>query len=188
MGWIGALAVFMAHAIASVASADPRIVAAASIAMGIAAWFVILPMAAATVVTGLIQALASAWGLVRHYWIVFKLLLTALATGVLLMKLGPIAGLADTAASASFVVAETAGLRTSLFVHAVGGIVVLATAAALAVYKPAGLTRRGERALRSSPASTPPWVRIAAIVSGVVGLLLIILAVAVGHGPGVHAH
>jgi len=50
LGWLGALAVFLAHALASLLSQDEQTVRAASLAMGIAAWFVILPLSLAALV------------------------------------------------------------------------------------------------------------------------------------------
>lgn len=50
-------------------------VRAAALAMGLTAWFVILPLSLAALTTGLVQALGTAWGSFRHYWILFKLLL-----------------------------------------------------------------------------------------------------------------
>ena len=44
VGWLGALAVFLAHAIANLISQDPQMVRAACLAMGLTAWFVILPL------------------------------------------------------------------------------------------------------------------------------------------------
>ncbi len=38
-------------------------------------------------------------GLLRHYWVLFKLLLTSVATAVLFLKLGPISALAAAAAA-----------------------------------------------------------------------------------------
>ncbi|UUZ65482.1 hypothetical protein LP417_13840 [Polaromonas sp. P1-6] len=69
VGWLGALAVFLAHALASLLSEDAQMVRAASLAMGVAAWFVILPLSLASLITGLVQALGTSWGLFRHYWI-----------------------------------------------------------------------------------------------------------------------
>ena len=86
IGWVGALAVFFAHAVAAFASHGDQIVRAASLAMGLTAWVVILPFSIATLGTGMVQALGTSWGLLRHYWIVFKLVLTAVATLVLLLK------------------------------------------------------------------------------------------------------
>ena len=65
--------------------------------------------------------LFTGWGLLRHYWILFKLLLTAIATVILLLKSGPISDLANAAASAAFSSADLIGLRTSVRVHAAGG-------------------------------------------------------------------
>ena len=66
VGWLGALAVFLAHAVASITSQDAVIVRAACIAMGLTAWFVIFPLSITSLITGLIQALGTAWGVFRH--------------------------------------------------------------------------------------------------------------------------
>lgn len=68
VGWIGALTVFLVHSIVSVASPDVQIVRAASIAMALTTWFVVLPFSVVSLVTGLLQAWGSAWGLFQHYW------------------------------------------------------------------------------------------------------------------------
>ena len=115
VGWVGALMVFTAHAAVSVWSADGQTVQAACMAMALAAWFVILPLAFATLVTGLVHALETAWGLLDHYWIIFKHALTALATSVLLLKLSPIDSLAQAAAAGQL---AASGSRTSVLVHA----------------------------------------------------------------------
>ena len=40
-------------------------------AMGLTAWFVILPLSLVALTTGLVQVLGTAWGLFPHYWIPF---------------------------------------------------------------------------------------------------------------------
>ena len=67
VGWCGALAVFIAHALIAVVSREEQLVRAMSIAMGLTAWLVIMPLSLATLGTGLAQALGIAWGLLRHY-------------------------------------------------------------------------------------------------------------------------
>jgi len=188
VGWLGALAVFLAHAVASVVSQDVQMVRAASLAMGLTAWFVILPLSLASLITGLVQAFGTAWGLFRHYWIVFKLLLTAVATIVLLLKLGPISTLADTAAQTTFSSGDLTGLRTSLLVHAAGGLLVLLAAATLAVYKPPGMTRYGMRKEGGlgSAATAPRWVKVFGVIVIALVLLVAIMMLAGTHGPGVH--
>ena len=182
VGWLGALAVFLAHALASLLSRDEQTVRGLSLAMGMAAWFVILPLSLASLTTGLAQALGTAWGLFRHYWIFFKLLLTAVATIVLLLKLQPISYLADAAVEATFSSTDLIGLRTSLMVHAAGGLLVLLAAAALAVYKPVGMTRWGS----GSVARAPRWVKVFGAVLVVLILLVGIMMFVGGHGPGAH--
>lgn len=197
VGWLGALAVFFAHALASMISQDGQTVRAASVAMGLTAWFVILPLSLASLATGLIQALGTAWGLFRHYWILFKLLLTTVATIVLLLKLGPISHLADVAAKATFSGADLVGLRTSITVHAGGGLLVLLTAVTLAVYKPLGMTRHGTRmqrepgGTREEPAlgsvwSTPRWVKVFGAVVAILIVVVVVMLLGGGHGPGAH--
>jgi hypothetical protein len=48
-------------------------------------WFVLVPLSLASLLTGLVQSLGTPWGLFRHYWVLFKLLINVLATIVLLM-------------------------------------------------------------------------------------------------------
>lgn len=196
VGWLGALAVFLAHAAASLMSQDEQTVRAASLAMGLSVWFVILPLSVASLVTGLVQALGTAWGLLRHYWVLFKLLLTTVATIVLLIKLEPISYLAD-AAKATFSSTDLTGLRTSLMIHAAGGLLVLLAATALAVYKPAGMTPHGIRKRREQSSTrvgsgvelatnTPLWVKVFGTVVIALILLVGIMMLVGGHGPGRH--
>ena len=133
VGWIGALMVFFAHATVSVTSQDVAIVRAACLAMSLTAWLVVLPLSIASLTTGVVQALATAWGLLKHYWVVAKLVLTIVATVVLLSKLAPISALAQAAADTTFSTADVFQSRLSLLIHAAGGLVVLLAAASLAI-------------------------------------------------------
>jgi hypothetical protein len=145
VGWLGAVAGFLALAIAGLASDDPALVRGAYGAMEVTAWAVILPLALASLATGLVQSLVTRWGLFRHYWVVFKLLLTIFATVVLLLQLDGISSMADNTAEGTLSSGELRDARTSLLLHAGGGIVVLLAATALAVYKPRGITTYGRR-------------------------------------------
>lgn len=194
VGWFGALAVFLALALAGLAAPDEQAPRAAALAMDLTARRVILPLCLATIATGIIQAFAvTKWGLFRHYWVLFKFLLTAVATAVLLLKLGPIRGLADAAAQAAFAPADYRGLLISLIIHAAGGLAILLAAVVLAIYKPGGMTSHGLRELRErNPAAaasalrTPFWVKIAGALILILFLLIIAMLVVGGHGPGMH--
>ena len=67
VGSLGAVAGFLALAIAGLAGQDAQTVRAAYIAMALIAWFVIVPLTFAALLTGLVQSLGTAWGLFRHY-------------------------------------------------------------------------------------------------------------------------
>ena len=90
VGWLGAVGAFLALAIAGVGSEDAQIVRAAYVAMHLTTWFVIVPLCLAALLTGIVQSLGTTWGLFRHYWVVTNLLLTVLATVILLVHTQPI--------------------------------------------------------------------------------------------------
>src|SRR5438874_10803954 len=75
VGWLGSVTVFLVLAITGVTSQNSEVVRAAYLAMALVAWSVIVPLSLASLLTGLVQALGTQWGLVRHYWIVFKLVI-----------------------------------------------------------------------------------------------------------------
>lgn len=144
-GWLGAVAAFLALAIAGLTSQDAQMVRAAYLAMALTTWFVIVPLSLAALLSGLVQSLGTTWGLFRHYWVLVKLLLTIIATAVLLLKTRPISYVASVATKTTLSSADLRGLRSELVVHSAGGLLVLLVIAALSVYKPWGTTRYGRR-------------------------------------------
>lgn len=145
IGWAGALAAFLALAAVGLASEDAGTVRIAYVANGMITWYVIVPLALVSLLSGIVQALATPWGLIRHYWVLLKLVIVATATFMLMMKTGPIGYIAGAAAAGGLSGADLLGLRASILAHAVGGLLVLVWAAALGIYKPRGLTRFGWR-------------------------------------------
>jgi hypothetical protein len=87
VGLLGAIASFLALAVAGLTSHNGQMVCAAYLAMDLIARFVILALAFGSLLTGLIQSVGTPWGLFRHYWVLAKLLLTVFATIVLLVKM-----------------------------------------------------------------------------------------------------
>lgn len=145
VGWLGAVAGFLALAIAGVVGDDADRVRAMYVAMVLVGWYVIVPLSFASFATGLIMSLATEWGLLRHYWILIKLVINALATAVLLVHMQPIGHVARVATERSL---ESAGLgktQVQLVTDAGAALLVLLVATALSVIKPRGLTRYGYR-------------------------------------------
>ena len=94
--------------------------------------------------TGIVQSLATARGLLRHYWVLIKLLSTIPSTAVLLLAhMQPIDRLAHAAADGALGSADLSGLRIHSAVAAGAAVLVLLGATALSVYKPPGMTRYG---------------------------------------------
>ena len=146
VGWLGAVVVFLALAVVGLTSGDARTVRAAYLVMEPAAWFVLVPLAFASLLTGIAQSLGTAWGLLRHYWVVFKLLINVASTVVLLLYMETFSFLARVAGDAS---ADLGVVRNpSPVIHAALALLLLLAATALAVYKPRGLTRYGQRKQR----------------------------------------
>ena len=147
VGWLGAVAGVLALAVAGLTSDDPQTVRAVYIAMEATGWFVLVPLAIASLVTGVVQALGTKWGLFRHYWVVFKLLINVFATIILLMYMQTLGSMADIARATGG--DHLGGLRSpSPLLHAAVALLLLLAATTLAVYKPPGMTKYGRRKWR----------------------------------------
>jgi hypothetical protein len=142
VGLLGAIGAFLALAVSGLTSQNVQMVRAAYPAMQLIARFVVVPLAFASLLTGLIQSLGTPWGLFRHYWVLVKLLLTVFATTILLLKIE----LIDEAARlANLPHADLREAGIQLAVHAAGGLLVLIVPVVLSIYKPPGMTRYGWR-------------------------------------------
>ena len=144
VGWIGAVAAYIALDLTAATSESPQTLRAAYLAMGLTTTYVIVPLAVATLLTGLLVSLGTRWGLFRHYWVVISLVLTSLATLVLMAETRTIHALAAAAADPATSDARLRSLGSTL-VHSIGGTLVLLVVLVLNVYKPRGLTAYGER-------------------------------------------
>jgi membrane-bound metal-dependent hydrolase YbcI (DUF457 family) len=142
VGWIGAVAAYIALDVAATTGQDAQTLRGVYLAMDFIARYVIVPLAFASLLTGLVMSLGTKWGLFRHYWVLISLLLTIFATVVLLAETRTIGYFADRAADPTANGDELRALGGTL-VHSVGGTVVLLVILVLNVYKPRGLTPYG---------------------------------------------
>ncbi|MEX0628793.1 MAG: hypothetical protein WEB63_07720 [Cucumibacter sp.] len=148
VGFLGAVAAFLALGVNGLISQEPQTVRGVYLAMELITWSIIVPLSFASLVTGLVSSLGTVWGLFRHYWVLLKLLLTVLVAIVLLLQAQSIGYLASVVDERVLSGADHYALRISLVVHAAGGLLVLLVITTLSVYKPQGLTRYGWRTLR----------------------------------------
>ena len=145
VGWLGSVAGFLCLAVVGLTGTNAAIVRAVYLAMDPITWFVIVPFALASFLTGLLLSLGTQWGLFRHYWILGKLLINSLSIPILLLHTRVIDYMAGTAARRDLTQADLDGPGTQLAAAAIAALVVLLVATILSVYKPRGLTSYGWR-------------------------------------------
>lgn len=186
VGWLGAVAVFLAHSIAGLSSENTMIVRAAYLAMNLSAWLIIVPACFGALLTGIIQSIGTQWGLFKHYWIVVKLLLTIGATILLLVHMQPISFMADIASEGPLTTTEHRGLQVQLIVDAGAALLVLLTVTAISVYKPWGMTPYGISKLRKVSKEASKFKGIYVVIV----LIIFVILFAIIHlmGAGLHLH
>ena len=153
IGWVGAAFAFLALAILGMTSDVESVVRAAYLVMDPAAGLILVPLAVAALITGIVISLVTPWGLFRHYWVLFKLAITTFATLVLLTYTTTFNQLAGVAGDLAVPIERVR--NPSPVLHSVLAIVLLTIATVLAVYKPRGMTRYGQRKQRRTHGRQP---------------------------------
>jgi hypothetical protein len=157
VGWLGAVVASAVLGVVGTTSDDAGVVRAVYLVLEPLGWYALVPFSLASLVTGLVQALGTRWGLLRHYWVLAKLAMNLFATGVLLLYMQTLTLLAATARELG-PDGDVDALRTpSPVVHATAAVVLLVVALVLAIYKPRGVTgRRRRREPRPAQANSSP--------------------------------
>lgn len=152
VGWIGAVAAFLALAVVGLIGRDMQLMRSMYLAMHEIAWEVIVPLAFASLVTGMTSSLGTPWGLFRYYWIVFKLLITSFATTILMVHMRPIDALAVAASHGEAITGAFQGAQRLMIIASILAVVALVVVTSLSLYKPKGITPWAARkASRSMP-------------------------------------
>jgi hypothetical protein len=193
VGWLGAVAGFLALAVAGLTSEDAQKVRAVYLALELTGWFVIVPLSFASPLTGLVQSLGTTWGLFRHYWVLIKFLITIPATILLVVHMQPVGHLARVVAETTLARGDLAGLRIQLVADAGAALLVLFIATTLSIYKPRGLTPYGRR-MQEQEGVLQPLRRAATayrwgmyVLIGLIGLVLLFIVIHLA-GGGLHGH
>ncbi|MDQ3620313.1 MAG: DUF2269 domain-containing protein [Actinomycetota bacterium] len=142
VGWIGTVVAYLALGLMAVNSSDAANVRAAWTAMEVIGWYVIVPLAVASFLTGLVMALGTKWGLFRHYWVSISFFFTLFATVVLILHMPSVSSTAEVARTAEGALLESLGGDLH---HPAVGLLILIVVQVLNLYKPKGLTRYGSR-------------------------------------------
>jgi hypothetical protein len=143
VGWAGAVGVFIALAAIGLTSPHEPTVRGVYLLMAPTAWLVLVPLAHASLLSGLAISLGTPWGVFRHYWVAIKLAITTFSTVILLIYMGTFREMAGVAADP---VVELGLVRNpSPMVHGILALFLLLVAIVLSVYKPFGMTSYGVR-------------------------------------------
>jgi hypothetical protein len=148
VGWMGAVVAALGIAIIGVASSDVGAVRGASLILERIAWYVLLPLGVASLLSGVVQSLGTPWGLIRYYWVLAKLIINVLSVIVLLAYTSTLAEAVTRARDASVPLQD---LRNgSAVLHGAAAVVVLLAATWLSLYKPRGMTSWARRSRRDA--------------------------------------
>ena len=142
VGWIGAVIAYLCLGTTAVRAEDPELIRSMWSGMEMVGWYVIVPLALASLVTGLVMALGTKWGLFQHYWVTISFGLTVVCVAVLLVHMPSVTSSAEAARSADAAALQTLGGDLE---HPAIGLAILLAIQVLNLYKPKGLTRHGWR-------------------------------------------
>lgn len=147
VGWLGVSLVMLALSVVGMTTNRPELRHGAYLFMETFNVALAVPSVFLAIVTGVTVSLGTPWGLVKHRWVLVKLII-ALSLPVLATFEGP--WIDDLAARTENPAAEPGGTGILLVCAMALFLLLLWTATILSVFKPGGQTRWGRRAQRRS--------------------------------------
>ena len=142
VGWIGIVIAYLVIATAMRFSDDIRMIQTGWTLLELIGWYVLVPIALSALTTGPLMSLGTRWGLFQHYWILISLVLTFIATVILIQHMPTVSFYADYVSGLDNV--TYVGLEGEFF-HGGLGLLVLIVIQVINVYKPQGMTPYGWR-------------------------------------------
>ncbi|MFP3969156.1 hypothetical protein SMC26_43155 [Actinomadura fulvescens] len=130
--WLGLDIGLLTLTITGLATEDPQTLRAAYISMRLFGDLLLIPAGLLTLLTGLVLALGTHWGVTRHYWVLAKVVLTLTAVTLTIFSLRP--GLHEAAEAAIATPLDDSGPDT--LYPPVVSLTMYVTMVALSVFKP----------------------------------------------------
>lgn len=141
VGWMWLIGALVALEVIGLLTNDPAQRAGISAAMAMIALWVLIPVVSVSVISGLVLALSTPWGLIQHWWVIAKCVIAGALTVIGLLLLLP--GLPQIIAD------DFEPVRQPTLVTRSGALMLLLTATGLSVVKPWGRTPHGRRVQRA---------------------------------------
>jgi len=142
--------VLFVFAFTGLTSDDPSTIATCYLAIEMFAVILLVPLGLLSLATGLLLGWGSKYGILRYRWVFWKLVLNLVLTTLVVVLLRPgVNEAADLVAAATpgTIPHELDQARSNLIFPPVVSITALTFATMLAVYKPWGRTKYGQRRL-----------------------------------------
>lgn len=151
IGWLGVDLVLFVFALTGLTSDDPTTIALSYQAIEMFAVVLLVPLGLISLATGLLLGWGSKYGVLRYHWVLWKLILNVVLTTLVIFALRPgINEAAERAAGPSETLADRLDQsRVDMIFPPTVSITALTIATVLAVYKPWGRTKYGQRRLEA---------------------------------------
>ena len=169
VGWLGAVAAFLAMNVVGLTSEDTALSRAMFRAMNVAGLYVVVPTSIGSVTSGILQGVWTQWGLLRHRWVAIKLLIGVFAT--ILLLLHQFTAVTEAASRAESGI-PVGAVGVQLVVDASLAVAALLFATGLSTFKPWGQVK------------TPPRKLVLVVIVAV----LVVIVVKHIAGGGMHHH
>jgi hypothetical protein len=134
VGWLGVDVVQLTLGVAGLTGADPAVVYPA---LGLVGQVLFVPLSVLVWLVGVVSALCTPWGLVRHWWVVTKLAITTVMLMLVLFLLRPNLVLAGDLGAAL-----PDATRFDLVIAGAVPSTLLVVATVLSIWKPWGRVRK----------------------------------------------
>jgi hypothetical protein len=142
VGWLGLDLGLLALGVTGLTTDDPETIRAAYLSMDVFADVLIIPISLTALLSGVVLSLGTHWGLVRHYWVLAKFVLTLIAATASTFALrGSIAEAADRVSGVPLSEVDPGPVGVSLVFAPTVALTLYVIMTALSVYKPWGRTR-----------------------------------------------
>ena len=149
VGWIGIEAGLLALGLTGLYTRDPEVLRAVYVAAELFGGIFLAPASMGVLVTGILLSVGTPWGLVRHYWVLVKFVLTMalVASGILVLnrRLQEAAVSVSEVPLSTLTSADVGALQFQIVAAVSVALLLLITATTLSVYKPWGRTWFGWR-------------------------------------------
>ena len=154
VGWLGASMVMLTLAIAARAGRPGQDARSAYWAMHLLADSLLVPLSLSVLLVGIVVAVTTPWGLLRHRWVLVKLIATC---GAVLLSLAALPAMTSVAYRYA-IMGELAAERsagTRLIIAGSVSVVLYLSLTAISILKPWGRTARGQRLADRSASRRP---------------------------------